>query len=200
MVGLAGLDVHPDYDSVEPREFRHRPTLASSSPGRGLNINAVGCSREVSMFERLTERARRAFFCARDETSQLGSTSIDTEHLLPELIREGKGLTDRLFADAGIGLDEIRDEVLRRVPARSKTSTSAETLRAEPKVARLLLRKLIGPLELVDESQNPNFVDADTDIKPALLEGLQGVEKMASPRGCARVGAPETFVEGRLAA
>jgi hypothetical protein len=41
MVGLAGFDVHPDYDSVEPREFRHRATLASSSPpGRGLNINA----------------------------------------------------------------------------------------------------------------------------------------------------------------
>jgi ATP-dependent Clp protease ATP-binding subunit ClpC len=78
------------------------------------------------MFERLTERARRALFFARDETSQLGSTSIDTEHLLLGLIREGKGLTDRLFADAGIGFDEIRDEVLRRVPARSKTSTSAE--------------------------------------------------------------------------
>jgi hypothetical protein len=31
MVGLAGFDVHPDYDSVEPREFRHRPALASSS-------------------------------------------------------------------------------------------------------------------------------------------------------------------------
>lgn len=40
MVGLAGFDVHPDYDSVEPRKFRHRPTLASSSPGRRLNINA----------------------------------------------------------------------------------------------------------------------------------------------------------------
>jgi len=40
MVGLAGFDVHPDYDSVEPREFRHRPTLTSSSPSRGLNINA----------------------------------------------------------------------------------------------------------------------------------------------------------------
>jgi ATP-dependent Clp protease ATP-binding subunit ClpC len=78
------------------------------------------------MFERLTERARRALFFARDEASQLGSTSIDTEHLLLGLIREGKGLTERLFADAGIDFDEIRDEVLCRVPARPKTSTSAE--------------------------------------------------------------------------
>ena len=68
------------------------------------------------MFERFTERARRVLFFARYEASQLGSATIDTEHLLLGLIREGKGLTDRLFADAGIALDDIRDEVLRRVP------------------------------------------------------------------------------------
>jgi ATP-dependent Clp protease ATP-binding subunit ClpC len=78
------------------------------------------------MFERLSERARRVLFFAHNESSQLGSMSIDTEHLLLGLIRESKGLTNRLFADAGIALDDIRDEVLRRVPARSRTSTSAE--------------------------------------------------------------------------
>ena len=78
------------------------------------------------MFERFTERARRALFFARYEASQLGSTSIDTEHLLLGLIRESKGLTTRLFADAGIALDEVRDEVLRRVPAQPKTPTSVE--------------------------------------------------------------------------
>jgi hypothetical protein len=78
------------------------------------------------MFDRLSERARRVLFFAHNESSQLGSISIDTEHLLLGLIRESKGLTNRLFADAGVALDDIRDEVLRRVPARSKTSTSAE--------------------------------------------------------------------------
>ena len=78
------------------------------------------------MFDRFTEPARRVLFFARDEASQLGSMSIDTEHLLLGLIRESKGLANRLLADAGIALDDIRDEVLRRVPARSRTSTSAE--------------------------------------------------------------------------
>ena len=78
------------------------------------------------MFERFTERARRVLSFACEEASQLGSTHIDTEHLLLGLIRDGKGLTNRLFADAGIALDDIRCEVLRRVPARSKTSTSPE--------------------------------------------------------------------------
>jgi uncharacterized protein (TIGR03435 family) len=78
------------------------------------------------MFERFTERARRALFFARYEASELGSTSIDTEHLLLGLIRESKGLIDRLLADAGIAPEDIRDEVLRRVPAQSKISTSVE--------------------------------------------------------------------------
>jgi ATP-dependent Clp protease ATP-binding subunit ClpC len=43
------------------------------------------------MFERYTERARRVLFFGRYEASQLGSVSIETEHLLLGLIREGKG-------------------------------------------------------------------------------------------------------------
>jgi uncharacterized protein (TIGR03435 family) len=78
------------------------------------------------MFERFSERARRVLFFARYEASQLGSIDIDTEHLLLGLIRESKGLTIRLFAKAGVALDDLRDEVLRRVPARSKTPESAE--------------------------------------------------------------------------
>src|ERR1044071_78446 len=50
------------------------------------------------MFERYTERARRVLFFARYEASQLGSISIETEHLLLGLIREGKGLKSRIFA------------------------------------------------------------------------------------------------------
>jgi ATP-dependent Clp protease ATP-binding subunit ClpA len=78
------------------------------------------------MFERFSERARRVLFFARYEASELGSTDIDTEHLLLGLIHECRGLTNRLFADAGIAVDEIRNEVLRRVVVRSTTSTSAE--------------------------------------------------------------------------
>ena len=78
------------------------------------------------MFERFTEQARRVVFFARYEASQLGSIDIDTEHVLLGLIREGKGLTDRLFTHSGIAVHDIRAEVLRRVPARPKTSSSAE--------------------------------------------------------------------------
>ena len=78
------------------------------------------------MFERFTEQARRVLFYGREEAGQLGSVGIDTEHLLLGLIRDGKGLTSRLFADAAIVVEDIRQEVLRRVPARSKASPSSE--------------------------------------------------------------------------
>jgi uncharacterized protein (TIGR03435 family) len=78
------------------------------------------------MFERFTERARRVLFFARYEASQLGSPGIDTGHFLLGLIREGQGLTTRLFAEAGIAGDEIRDEVVERLPAQPPTSTSVE--------------------------------------------------------------------------
>jgi hypothetical protein len=78
------------------------------------------------MFERYTERARRVLFFARYEASQLGSVSIETEHLLLGLLREGKGLTSRLFAGAHLSLADLRQEIESRTVARAKISTSVE--------------------------------------------------------------------------
>ena len=78
------------------------------------------------MFERYTERARRVLFFARYEASQLGSVPIETEHLLLGLIREGKGLTSRIFARSHLSLENIRKEIEGRTVYREKVSTSVE--------------------------------------------------------------------------
>ena len=78
------------------------------------------------MFERYTERARRVLFFARYEASQLGSVTIESEHLLLGLIREGKGLTSRIFARSHLSLENIRKEVEGRTIFREKVSTSVE--------------------------------------------------------------------------
>src|SRR5262245_29207971 len=78
------------------------------------------------MFERYTERARRVLFFARYEASQLGSKSIETEHLLLGVIREGRGLASRIFGDSHISLEEIRKEIEERVPTGETMSTSVE--------------------------------------------------------------------------
>ena len=78
------------------------------------------------MFERYTERARRVLFFARYEASQLGSISIESEHLLLGLIREGKGLTSRIFARSRLSLEGIRKDIEGRTVFREKVSTSVE--------------------------------------------------------------------------
>ena len=78
------------------------------------------------MFERYTERARRVLFFARYEASQLGSISIETEHLLLGLIREGKGLTSRIFARSHLSLENIRKDIEGKTVFREKVSTSVE--------------------------------------------------------------------------
>ena len=81
-------------------------------------------------------------------------------------------------------------------------------LRAEPEVARLVLRRLIGPILLWEDAKEPDECRWDAPTTPTeLLAGLPEVTRgwmsvllMASPRGCARVGAPDTFIEGNIAA
>lgn len=62
-----------------------------------------------------------------------------------------------------------------------------QTLRTEPRVARLLLRRLIGPIELYDASlpqwQMPEFIKADAEVKTGLIDGLAEIHDVASPGG-----------------
>ena len=78
------------------------------------------------MFERYTERARRVIFFARYEASQLGSRTIETEHLLLGLTRENNGLTGQLLLRAKVEPEEVRGEIEARTRVREKISTSVE--------------------------------------------------------------------------
>jgi ATP-dependent Clp protease ATP-binding subunit ClpA len=77
------------------------------------------------MFERYTQKARRAIFFARYEASQYGSTSIDTEHLLLGLVREDPILADRFLGQPNAE-EGIRSEIESHIPIRERISTSVE--------------------------------------------------------------------------
>ena len=59
-----------------------------------------------------------------------------------------------------------------------------DTQRSEPKIARLVLRRLIRPLELYDASkpewQMPDFIKAEAMVKTALIDGLAEIHDVAS--------------------
>jgi quercetin dioxygenase-like cupin family protein len=80
----------------------------------------------TTMFERYTERARRVLFFARYEASQLGHLSIETEHLVLGLIREGKGITSLVLARAHVSVEDLRQELEGRLQFKEKVSTSIE--------------------------------------------------------------------------
>jgi len=75
------------------------------------------------VFERYTESARRALYFARYEVSNLGATSIETEHLLLGLMREGKGLVVPILAPLS---ESIRRDIEARSVFREKIAASVE--------------------------------------------------------------------------
>ena len=63
-----------------------------------------------------------------------------------------------------------------------------KTLREEPKVARVLLRRIVGPLTMWDPDDHAAFVEWETSVTPAILEGLAPpIQVDSSPRGPGRL-------------
>jgi ATP-dependent Clp protease ATP-binding subunit ClpC len=75
------------------------------------------------MFERYTERARRVIFHARYEAGLLGSTTIESEHLLLGLLREDRNILSR-FAPAVPPLESLRDELTAGITIREPATTT----------------------------------------------------------------------------
>jgi ATP-dependent Clp protease ATP-binding subunit ClpC len=64
------------------------------------------------MFERFTDRARRALVHAQQESIDHGHGFIGTEHLLLGLLREGEGVASVVLTQHGVTLDDVRRRVL----------------------------------------------------------------------------------------
>jgi ATP-dependent Clp protease ATP-binding subunit ClpC len=77
------------------------------------------------MFERYTEKARRAIFFGRYEASQFGSPCIETEHTLLGVLREDKALTNQLLRSHG-AVETVREQIEGHTVIREKLSTSVD--------------------------------------------------------------------------
>lgn len=122
------------------------------------------------MFERFTERARRAVFFARYEAGEYGNPVIGTEHLLLGVLREDRGLLASLPGrfDA---VDDIRTEIESSLTQGERIPTSVDMpLSAESEKA---LNFAIAAADRL--AQNP----ADT---AHMLVGLLQVESSVAAR------------------
>jgi Clp amino terminal domain, pathogenicity island component len=68
-------------------------------------------ARRRRMFERFTDRARRAVKFAGEEARRLGHNWIGTEHILLGLIREGDSVGAKALESLGISLEAVRQQV-----------------------------------------------------------------------------------------
>jgi ATP-dependent Clp protease ATP-binding subunit ClpA len=87
------------------------------------------------MFDRYTEAAKRVVFFARYEAAQLSSETIEPEHLLLGILREGRGPTKWLLARHGVTRERVEGAIRTRSGASPLPSSSVEIpLSAESKL------------------------------------------------------------------
>ena len=68
------------------------------------------------MFERFTDRARRAVVQAQDEARTLNHDFIGTEHILLGLVGEGQGVAAKALESLGVSMEAVRHRVEDIVP------------------------------------------------------------------------------------
>lgn len=150
------------------------------------------------MFERYTEKARRAIFFARLEASNFGGDHIETEHLLLGIVREHKPLAERLFAKPEAE-DALRQEMTEHSAGRQKMRTSVDMPLSEEckraltyaaEEAERLSQKYIGcehlALGLIREEQS----FAAQIIRRAGITPEQILEEAAEPSAVRRYMRP----------
>jgi ATP-dependent Clp protease ATP-binding subunit ClpC len=98
------------------------------------------------MFERFTDRARRALVLAQDEARLLNHNFIGTEHLLLGLAREDDGVAAKALASLGIRLDAVRQKVAETAWPAGTSSTSSPPF--TPRAKRVLELSLREALQL----------------------------------------------------
>ena len=121
------------------------------------------------------------------------AAGIPPETVAPQ-IREREQELARVEARLRLPRQEVPDiERLRKALTLRAEQWKAD-LRAEPQVARMVLRKLIGPILLWEEPR-PAFIRWEAPPKTDLLDGLAPTLDMASPGR-----QPTLYLEGPLAA
>jgi ATP-dependent Clp protease ATP-binding subunit ClpC len=71
----------------------------------------AGRWQDVAVFERFTQRARRVMILAQDEAKRLGHSSVDSEHILLGIIREGEGVASKVLGSMTISSEYLRAEI-----------------------------------------------------------------------------------------
>jgi hypothetical protein len=138
------------------------------------------------VFERFTDRARRAVVLAQEEARLLNQNYIGTEHLLLGLLDEGEGVAAMALASLQVGVLEARAQVEEIVGLGGRSSSGH--IPFTPRVKKVLERSL-------REAQQLNHDHIGTEhVLLALVREREGVAMQA----LANLGADPSFVRQRV--
>lgn len=92
------------------------------------------------MFDRLTERARRALAAAREEAARLNHGYIGTEHLLLGIAKEEEGIAAEILSEEGLEVEKIRERIEELVSPNEPGSmeTPPEQIPFTPRAAKAM--------------------------------------------------------------
>jgi ATP-dependent Clp protease ATP-binding subunit ClpC len=100
------------------------------------------------MFERFTDRARRAIVLAQQEARALDHHYVGTEHILLGLVHEGEGVAARAFTALGISLPEMRQAVGAIIGRGTSSPPESGRIPFTPRAKKVLELSLREALEL----------------------------------------------------
>lgn len=87
------------------------------------------------MWQRFSERARRAVFFAQEETQKLSDNEVTTGHLLLGLLREKDSISSQVLSRLGIAPDAVANEVLKVLQSRDIRIGVGQSLTTRAKVS-----------------------------------------------------------------
>ncbi|MCS6860089.1 MAG: ATP-dependent Clp protease ATP-binding subunit [Abditibacteriales bacterium] len=89
------------------------------------------------MWQRFTERARKVILLGQEEAQRMGSSRVDTEHLLLGLVREHEGVAAQVLDKLNVSINKVRHEIEHEVIPAPTEPPSAEP-KLTPRAKRVL--------------------------------------------------------------
>ena len=145
------------------------------------------------MWQRFTERARKAVFYAQEEALELGENLVGPEHLLLGLVREDDNMAARILGRLGVEPGAVRQKVLARLePGEPGTG---EDLRLTPAAKQVVDWAYEEARHLLD-----NSIDAEHLLLGMLREPVGIVPEALASLGVTPEGVREQLQQMRAAA
>jgi len=117
LVGSATDDLDPEALATLGIDLDAVVEATEAAFGPGALHRPKGSRKPITGHIRFTPRSKKILELSLREALRLGHKEINTGHILLGLIREGEGLGAQIITTSGVDLQDLHDDVVRRLAA-----------------------------------------------------------------------------------